>query len=230
MLPRVARKLVVGVSQRPVALAATVMVVEIRELAVSDAYEITGAQHADDRGLFMEWFRADTLSATTRQSFALAQANCSVSRRGVLRGVHFADVPPGQAKYVTCFAGTVLDVVVDIRVGSPTFGAVDAVLLDDTDRRAVFVAEGLGHAFMALSDQAVVAYLCSTTYSPAREHEINPLDPALGLPWPPDITPELSSKDATAPTLAEAAEAGRLPEYEACQAWYRSHGRARDEA
>ena len=195
------------------------MVVEIRELAVPDAFEITPVQHADDRGVFTEWFRTDKLAAVTGQRFALAQANCSVSRRGVLRGVHYADVPPGQAKYVTCFAGRVLDVVVDIRVGSPTFGAVDSVVLDDADRRAVFVPEGLGHAFMALSDTAVVGYLCSTAYSPTREHEINPLDPDLGLPWPADVTPELSPKDASAPMLAEIGE-DRLPSYAECVRWY----------
>ena len=195
---------------------------QIRPLAVPDAYEITPVQHGDDRGVFMEWFKAEVFEAATGHSLALAQANCSVSRRGVVRGVHFADVPPGQAKYVTCFSGAVLDVVVDIRVGSPTFGAVDTVLLDDTDRRAVYIAEGLGHAFMALTDTAVVGYLCSTPYSPTREHGIHPLDPDLNLPWPTDITPELSPKDAEAPTLAAMlADAGRLPTYEECLTWYR---------
>jgi dTDP-4-dehydrorhamnose 3,5-epimerase len=128
--------------------------------------------------------------------------------------------PPGQAKYVTCFSGAVLDVVVDLRVGSPTFGAVDSVLLDDANRRAVFVPEGLGHAFMALSSPAVVGYLCSTSYSPTLEHEIHPLDPYLALPWPTDLTPALSPKDAAAPTLARAVDRGLLPRYDACQAWY----------
>ena len=91
----------------------------------------------------------------------LQQANCSVSAAGVLRGIHFADVPPGQAKYVTCARGAVLDVVVDIRVGSPTFGPWDSVLLDDVDRRAIYLAEGLGHAFLSLEDDSTVVYLCS---------------------------------------------------------------------
>ena len=203
-------------------VAAIVTGVNLRELAVPDAYEITPVQHGDDRGVFLEWFRADRLAEATGRAFDLAQANCSVSRRGVLRGVHYADVPPGQAKYVTCFSGAVLDVVVDLRVGSPTFGAVDSVLLDDTDRRAVFVSEGLGHAFIALSDTAVVGYLCSTSYSPTREHEIHPLDPDLALPWPADLSPELSPKDAAAPTLATAADSGLLPRYEQCRAWYDS--------
>lgn len=195
---------------------------QLRELAVPDAYEILPVQHGDDRGVFLEWFRADQLSELTGRDFTLAQANCSVSQRGVLRGVHYADVPPGQAKYVTCFSGSVLDVVVDIRVGSPTFGAVDSVLLDDVDRRAVFVAEGIGHAFFSLSDTAVVGYLCSTPYSPTREHGINPLDPELQLPWPANVAPELSAKDAAAPNLSDALETVGLPRYDACQAWYRS--------
>ena len=106
-----------------------------------------------------------------------------MSRRGVIRGIHFADVPPGQAKYVTCVRGAILDVVVDLRAGSPTFGQWVAVRLDER-RRAVFLAEGLGHAFMALSDQATVLYLCSTPYAPGREHGVHPLDPEIGIDWP----------------------------------------------
>jgi dTDP-4-dehydrorhamnose 3,5-epimerase len=142
----------------------------------------------------------------------LAQANLSTSARDVVRGIHFADLPPGQAKYVTCVAGVVLDVVVDIRVGSPTFGAWEAVPLDDDDRRAVYLAEGLGHGFCALTEGATVAYLCSSTYRPGHEHGINPLDPALGVAWPA-AAPVLSTKDAEAPTLAEARAAGLLPRY-----------------
>lgn len=187
-----------------------------------DAFEITPRQHPDGRGVFFEWFKRDVLEVETGHSLGLAQANCSVSSRGVVRGIHFADVPPGQAKYVTCFAGSVLDVVVDLRVGSPTFGAVDSVVLDSGDRRAVFIAEGLGHAFMALSEMATVGYLCSTAYNPAAEHGITPVDPALPMPWPDDVAPVLSPKDEAAPTLEQAAAQGLLPHYEDCQAWYRA--------
>jgi dTDP-4-dehydrorhamnose 3,5-epimerase len=150
---------------------------------------------------------------------AVAQANQSVSRRGTLRGVHFAAVPPGQAKYVYCPRGAVLDVVVDIRVGSPTFGAWDALRLDDVAKRAVYLSEGLGHAFMALEDDSTVTYLCSTGYDPGREFGINPVDPALDLPWPVDVEAVLSPKDAAAPSLAEAAEQGLLPTYAECRAF-----------
>lgn len=189
----------------------------VRELAVPGAWELTPRQHADARGVFLEWFRAEALAERTGHPLALAQANLSVSAAGVVRGVHFSDVPPGQAKYVTCPRGAVLDVVVDLRTGSPTFGTWDAVLLDDADRRAVYLGEGLGHAFMALEDGATVAYLCSTGYAPDREHGVHPLDPALGIEWPTTgrdgrpLAPVLSEKDAAAPALAEAASAGLLP-------------------
>ncbi len=200
---------------------------QIRPLAIPDAFEITPAQHGDDRGTFLEWFKAELFEHSTGHRMPLQQANCSVSQRGVVRGVHFADVPPGQAKYVTCFSGAVLDVVVDLRVGSPTFGAVDSVVLDPVHRRAVFIAEGLGHAFMALSEMATVGYLCSTAYNPAAEHGITPLDPALPMPWPDDLAPLLSPKDEAAPTLEQAAAQGLLPQDEDCQVWYRARGGAR---
>lgn len=190
-----------------------------RELAVPGAWELTPVQHRDDRGLFYEWFREDEMVAATGHPFELRQANCSVSAAGVLRGIHYADVPPGQAKWVTCLAGAVLDVVVDLRVGSPAFGRWDAVLLDGTDRRAVYLAEGLGHGFMSLQDGSTVAYLCSSPYAPGREHEVDPLDPALGIAWPTHavdgspLRPRLSPKDAAAPGLVEAAAAGLLPRW-----------------
>jgi dTDP-4-dehydrorhamnose 3,5-epimerase len=135
--------------------------------------------------------------------------------------VHYADVPPGQAKYVHCVAGAVIDVVVDLRVGSATYGRWDAVRLDPATMAAVYLAEGLGHAFLALEDGTVTSYLCSTPYDPAAEHGVDPLDPALGLPWEQYVAREdlvLSDKDRTAPTLAQARAAGALPTAEACRA------------
>ncbi|GMA25083.1 hypothetical protein GCM10025864_28420 [Luteimicrobium album] len=148
-----------------------------------------------------------------------------MSAAGVVRGIHFADVPPSQAKYVTCAKGAVLDVVVDIRVGSPTFGRWDSVLLDDVDRRAIYLSEGLGHAFMSLEDDSTVLYLCSAPYAPGREHGIHPLDPEVGVAWPTTardgspLTPLLSDKDEAAPTLVEAREQGLLPRLEDVEAF-----------
>ncbi len=191
---------------------------QTRPLRVAGAYEFTPAQFPDDRGRFLEWYRMDRFADATGRPLPVAQANMSVSRRGTVRGVHFADVPPGQAKYVTCVRGAVLDFVVDLRVGSPTFGEHDVVRLDDVDRRAVYLAEGLGHAVCALEDDATLLYLCSEPYAPGREHGVSPLDPALGLDFP--FTADalvLSDKDANAPTLADAAASGLLPDYAVCR-------------
>jgi dTDP-4-dehydrorhamnose 3,5-epimerase len=188
--------------------------VEGTPLSVEGAYVFAPKIHGDERGAFLESFRADALQQVTGRPLHVAQTNTSVSAAGTVRGIHFADVPPGQAKYVTCTTGSVLDVVVDIRVGSPTFGEWDSVLLDDRTRKAVFVGEGLGHAFMALEDRATVTYLCSAPYAPGREHGVHPLDPAIGIEWPPDLAPLLSPKDSAAPSLAEAERQGLLPRYD----------------
>ena len=193
---------------------------KIEQLDVPGAWVCTPEVFTDDRGAFLEWFRDDKLAAETGRRFNVAQANHSVSRRGALRGLHFADVPPGQAKYVYCPRGVALDVVVDIRVGSPTFGAVSTVQLDEQDRRGIFLAEGLGHAFLALIDDTAVTYLTSSPYNPTAEHTVNPLDPALALPWPDDVAPVLSPRDAAAPSLDAARSAGVLPSYDVCTAFY----------
>jgi dTDP-4-dehydrorhamnose 3,5-epimerase len=194
--------------------------VQIRELAVPDSYVLDLVPHGDPRGRFTEWYRADVLAEATGSALPLAQANHSVSARGVLRGVHFALVPPGQAKYVYCPAGKVLDVVVDVRVGSPTFGVHDAVVLDSEQPRAVYLSEGLGHAFVSLADASSVTYLVSSGYSPGREFGIHPMDPDLELPWPADLEFELSAKDLAAPTLEQARAQGLLPTMEQCAARY----------
>jgi dTDP-4-dehydrorhamnose 3,5-epimerase len=202
--------------------------VQITELGISGAFLVTPEVHRDARGDFLEWFRADRFADAVGHRFALAQSNCSVSRAGTLRGIHVADVPPGQAKYVTCPSGAVLDVVVDLRVGSPTYGAWEAVLLDDRERRAVYLAEGLGHAFLALADGSVVQYLCSTPYSPGREHAVHPLDPDIGIEWPltdrdgRPLSLLLSDRDSAAPGLTDAREQGLLPSYEQTQAFVAS--------
>jgi len=191
--------------------------VTARELKIPGAWEITPALHADGRGLFFEWFTDPAFTAMTGHHFDLAQANCSVSAAGVLRGVHFSELPPSQAKYVTCVRGAVYDVVVDIRVGSPTFGQWDAVLLDDRERRSAYLSEGLGHAFLALEDDSTVMYLCSAGYAPQREHTI--LATSLGIDWPEDHPLNLSERDAAAPTLDEVQAAGLLPSWADTQAF-----------
>ncbi len=194
---------------------------KIRPLSIEGAWEITPQQFGDPRGMFMEWYRFDHLAEAVGHPLRLAQANLSVSAAGVVRGIHFADVPNGQAKYVSCVRGAVLDVIVDIRVGSPTFGRWEGVRLDDTDRRAVYLSEGLGHGFCALTDDATLTYLCSETYNPTGEHGLHPLDPDLGIEWSAGA-PQLSAKDEAAPSLAEALATGLLPSYDACRAFTES--------
>jgi dTDP-4-dehydrorhamnose 3,5-epimerase len=187
----------------------------MKPLGIEGAWIYTPQVYRDDRGSFLEAFRGEEFAADLGYRFNVAQVNCSVSRRGVIRGIHYADVPPGQAKYVSCVSGSVVDVVVD-------FGKWEAVRLDDESRRAVFLAEGLGHGFMAVSDQATVMYLCSTSYAPGREHGVHPLDTALGIGWPLEEVPGepvLSAKDAAAPSLDEALRAGALPRYSDCAAY-----------
>ena len=196
---------------------------QIVPLSIEGAYLITPKQHGDDRGLFFEWFKAPLFQEAAGHAFTLAQANCSVSAKGTLRGIHFADVPPGQAKYVTCLAGGVLDVIVDIRLGSPTFGQWTTVELNTQTRQLVYLSEGLGHGFVALEDASTVVYLCSTTYNPAGEHEVDPFDPDLAIDW--GISRDeasLSPKDAAAPSLRQAQEAGLLPDYDTCKAYIAS--------
>jgi len=196
---------------------------DVTELSVTGAWVFTPRQHPDERGLFLEWFKAQVLEQAIGHPLTVQQANHSVSSRGTLRGVHFADVPPGQAKYVYCTRGAFLDVIVDIRVGSPTFGAHDAVRIDAVDRRGVYLAQGLGHAILALEDDSAVTYLVSTPFTPANEHGVNPLDPALGIDWGA-VRPVLSPKDEAAPTLADAGAQGLLPSYDDCAAFIRSLG------
>jgi dTDP-4-dehydrorhamnose 3,5-epimerase len=174
----------------------------VTQLEIPGAWVFTPRQFSDERGLFFEWFQDSAFIEATGHSFNLAQANCSVSQKGTLRGIHFADVPPGQGKYVTCLTGSALDVLVDLRKESPTFGQWRSVQLDTVERKVVSIPNGVGHAFMALEDNTTIVYLCDQRYNPVNEHEINPLDPEIGIEWPVGIEPLLSEKDSSAPNLS----------------------------
>ncbi|MDD2858267.1 MAG: dTDP-4-dehydrorhamnose 3,5-epimerase family protein [Candidatus Nanopelagicales bacterium] len=195
---------------------------QVSALPIEGVWSFTPVLRPDDRGVFLEAFTQDAFASAVGHGLNLQQMNVSVSKQGTVRGVHFAQVAPGQAKYVQCFSGAILDVVVDIRIGSPTYGQWTSIQLDDRTRTGLYIAEGLGHAFCALTDDATVGYLCSEPYAPGREHGVNPLDPALALPWPEGTAALLSPKDAQAPTLAEAAELGLLPTYDECQQFIRT--------
>lgn len=180
-------------------------------LSIPGAFVLDPRVFPDERGEFFELFKASAFVDATGYELNVAQTNVSVSRRGAIRGIHYADVPPGQAKLVACLAGAVLDVIVDLRVGSPTFGVVETVRLDAVGHRTIYLAEGLGHGFCALTDGAVVAYHVSSEYDPSAEHGVDPLDSELAIPWPDDAPRILSEKDTAAPSLAEALSAGALP-------------------
>lgn len=193
----------------------------IRELSVPDSYELTPLVHRDDRGTFHEFYRFETLEDTIGHALDLRQGNLSTSARGVVRGVHFAQLPPSQAKFVHAPHGALIDFVVDLRIGSPTFGTWDSVVLDDVERRAVYLAEGLGHVLVALTEGAIASYLTSAVFDRDREKAVNPLDPDLALEIPlrsEDLI--LSPKDEAASSLAEAVESGILPTWDDCRAYY----------
>jgi dTDP-4-dehydrorhamnose 3,5-epimerase len=198
----------------------------VRELGISGAWEISPDLHRDDRGLLYEWFTQREFTAVTGHRLDLHQANCSVSAARVLRGLHFAQVPPGQAKFVTCVRGEVFDVVVDVRVGSPTYGRWASTTLDDREHRSVYVAEGLAHGFLALQDDSMVAYLCSAPYAPDRERAIQAMDPQLAIDWPVTDGLRMTDRDRAAPTLEQVREAGLLPTWRETRAFIEGLGGA----
>ncbi|WP_432054885.1 dTDP-4-dehydrorhamnose 3,5-epimerase family protein [Streptomyces sp. bgisy022] len=190
-----------------------------RELAVRGAYTFEPEVFPDERGLFVSPFREDAFTAAVGHPlFPVRQSNHSRSRRGVVRGVHYTVTPPGSAKYVYCARGRSLDIVVDVRVGSPTYGRWDAVELEPCAFRAVYFPVGVGHAFVALEDDTVMSYMLSGEYVQANELAVSVLDQALGLPVPDDLEPVLSGRDRAAPLLEQARADGTLPDYAVCRA------------
>jgi dTDP-4-dehydrorhamnose 3,5-epimerase len=185
-------------------------------LKIEGSWVFTPKKFPDERGSFHEVFKLPLFSETLGFGFEVKQVNQSVSKAGVIRGIHWADVPPGQAKYVFCSKGAIWDIVVDIRVGSPTFGSWDAVELTADNGKCVLIREGLGHVFLSLEDDTVVNYLCSEPFSPTTEHGINPLDTDLAIPFGSMISGasfEVSPKDEEAPSLQQAQAANLLPVY-----------------
>lgn len=193
-----------------------------RPLAVPDVLVFSPVVHVDERGSFTESYRRDVVERATGRVFPLEQMNTSVSQHGVFRGIHYAIVPPGQAKYVSVLSGSIIDYVVDLRVGSPTFGVWDAVALDDRERRTVFVPEGVGHAFLSTAERAVVSYAVSDVYRPDREFSVSLRGHEIGehAAAHSAVPLRLSQRDEEAPSIDEARAAGRLPDWEQCRARY----------
>jgi epimerase EvaD len=191
---------------------------QYRKLAVAGAVEFTPQVFTDDRGIFVSPFQVDAFAeAVGHPMFPVAQTNHSRSRRGVVRGAHFTLTPPGICKYVYCARGRTIDFVIDVRVGSPTFGRFDSVLLDQQSFRAIYFPVGVAHAFVALEDDTVVSYMLSEAYVVAHEKVVSVLDPALNLPLPQDLELLMSERDSNAPTVDEVRRAGLLPDYAQCQ-------------
>jgi len=188
--------------------------VTLKELSIKGAYLATHRVFPDERGLFREWFKADEI-ATIDKAFSAQQANYSKSKQWVIRGIHYSLAPEGQSKIVTCASGGIVDVLVDLRVGSPTYLKVEYVELSEESGKVVYIPTGVGHGFVVESESAAVAYLTSSGYSPDFEKAICPTDPNLGINWPIPIgeTAIISKTDTDAPSLAEATELGTLPTF-----------------
>jgi dTDP-4-dehydrorhamnose 3,5-epimerase len=188
-------------------------------MSIDGAWLFTPNTLFDSRGSFKESFRLDRIESTLGRAFSVKQINQSVSKAGVLRGIHFAKNPPGQSKYVSCVRGSVWDLIVDLRVGSPNFGKYETTLLSESNGLGVLIEKGLGHAFLALEDGATVSYLCDEYYSPENEFGVSIFDSDLNIDLE-EMSDEhgfaeilLSDKDKAAPTLSELKSLGVLPTY-----------------
>jgi dTDP-4-dehydrorhamnose 3,5-epimerase len=180
-------------------------------LSIHGAWLIQSRVFADERGTFSEWFKSSLLTEITGESFEPLQANVSVSNAGVIRGIHYSLAPCGQAKLVTVMSGSIMDFAIDVRVGSPTFGKHESVVLAAGDGQALFLQSNMAHAFQALEHNTVVSYLVSSEYSPSEEKEISPMCSVLGIQWSPNLPMVLSEKDRSAPDLSKQSKMGLLP-------------------
>lgn len=186
--------------------------VNLRELGIAGLFVAESRVFGDDRGYFREWFKlADFELAGVH--FSAEQSNLSMSSRNVVRGLHYSMSPRGQAKVVTCVYGTLDDVIVDVRVGSPTFGRVVTVSLAADEGTSVVLPAGVAHGFCVTSETAALSYLLSSPYDAPNELEIHPLDPDINVPWNLSGEANLSEKDAAAPSLAQRQGAGELPTF-----------------
>ncbi|MDT0329529.1 dTDP-4-dehydrorhamnose 3,5-epimerase family protein [Nocardiopsis lambiniae] len=193
------------------------MTLRARPLGIEGAYLLPYEVFDDERGLFATPLQGAELRRVSGHGlFPVVQTSYSVSRRGVVRGVHYTQAPPGMAKYVHCPRGRALDIAVDLRVGSPTFRRHESVVLEPAAPVALYLPVGVGHLFVSLEDDTIVTYSLSVEYDPRNERALHPLDPDLGLPLPEDVTPILSERDRAAPGLAQVMEEGGLPDHRTC--------------
>lgn len=177
----------------------------IKPLQIEGAWEAEFYIWPDQRGYFREWFKIDDVFNQTGLDFRVQQANFSLSRQGVIRGIHYSLASNGQAKWVTCVSGSIVDVIVDLRTDSPTYKKVEYIELTADNGKAVLIGPGLGHGFIANEDNTGVAYLLNSSYDPQQEHEISPADPDLLIKWNEikkgNFKQIMSEKDFLAPSL-----------------------------
>jgi dTDP-4-dehydrorhamnose 3,5-epimerase len=182
------------------------------KMGIEGAWITYSQPYEDERGSFKEWFRSDKGLRETKFDFEVKQSNVSISKKGVIRGIHYSLHPAGQWKWITCVSGSVFDVVVDIRPGSPTFKSIKKVNLTEYNGLGVLIQGALGHAFQAQTENAIVAYNLNSVYAPEYEYEINPLDEELGVDWPISES-IISSKDFSAPSLTQLKSESKLPNF-----------------
>jgi dTDP-4-dehydrorhamnose 3,5-epimerase len=191
-------------------------------LSISGSWKIEFQKFDDSRGFFYESFNEEDFKNQIGRNLNIKQTNTSSSSKGSVRGIHYALVPPSQAKLVQCQRGSIKDYVIDIRIGSPTFGKFEEIELNESSAAAaIFIEEGLAHAFVALESQTVVTYYVTEKYNPEREKGINPFDKTLNVKWP-EIDLVLSEKDKQAISLEEAKSQGLLPTFDECEAFIKS--------
>jgi dTDP-4-dehydrorhamnose 3,5-epimerase len=190
-------------------------------LKISGSWIIEFQKFEDNRGYFYESFKEEDFQKLIGRQLSIKQTNTSSSSKGSIRGIHYALVPPSQAKLIQCQRGSIKDYVIDIRVGSPTFGEFEAIELNENAPTAIFIEEGLAHAFVALENNTIVTYYVSEKFNPEREKGINPFDKTLNVKWP-DLELILSEKDKSAISLDEAKSQGILPLFDECKAFIKS--------
>ena len=183
---------------------------DLEKLEIDGAWRARSTVFPDERGSFREWFKFGDIAAATGRKFEVKQSNISISNKGTLRGLHYSLAPEGQGKWVTCVAGSVWDVIVDIRPSSDTFKSWVAIELNGKYGDSVFISEGLAHGFISLEDNTAISYLLTSEYSPEKEFGINPMDPDLKISWPIEAK-FLSNKDLNAPSFSELVKNKLLP-------------------
>jgi dTDP-4-dehydrorhamnose 3,5-epimerase len=185
-------------------------VVKLTELSISGLYIVESPVWSDSRGYFREWYKEGDFEASG-VNFPVQQGSLSMSKRGVIRGLHYSLAPEGQAKLVTCMYGELDDVIVDIRVGSPTYGQLEMIHLSADEERSVLLPAGVAHGICITSEVAILAYLLSSPFNKPMELEINPFDEEIKVPWALKSKASISDKDKAAPSLAQRRASNELP-------------------